>query len=137
MGLYPSTSLWPSTGLYPEAGGEIPPTVTTGTAVLITETSSSLGSLINPNSLQTHYCAEYGITDTYGSNTPTLIAGTAATSDTFYSPASGLTSGHLYHFRVVAWSAAGTAYGADRTFITEFGPNDPHVRLVQDAGRGQ
>lgn len=130
---YPSASLYPqTTGLYPGDGVEVPPTVVTGAASGMTTSQVTLAGSINPNGLQTHYFFQYGDEGSYGNVSPTWNAGTASVniSRTIY----GLDSATFYHYRLVGWSAAGTAYGADRTFASDFGPNDYRPSPVHEAG---
>lgn len=134
MGLYPNTALWPATDLYPEAGGELPPSVTTGSASEITTTGARLAGSIDPNDLQAHYYFEYGPAG-YGLTSGTFVAGTAAGNVS--RAVSGLTSATYYHFRLVAFTAAGFGYGADVTFATDYTRDDPHISPVHDAARGQ
>lgn len=134
MGLYPSTSLWPSTGLYPEANGEVPPSVTTGSASGITTTQATLAGSIDPNGLQAHYYFEYGPTG-YGFTSGTFVAGTAPTNVS--RTISDLSSAYYYHYRLVAFSAAGFGYGGDATFVTDYARDDPRLSPVHIAGRGQ
>jgi len=96
----------------------VPPTVTTGTATAITDSGSTLHAKINPNGQKTSYFFEYGKTTSYGSTTATVEAGGAETTAEFAQVVSGLESGTLYHFRIVASNAAGNVIGADATFKT-------------------
>ncbi|MET0557342.1 MAG: S1 family peptidase [Solirubrobacterales bacterium] len=96
----------------------VPPTVTTGSATGTTDSGSTLRAKINANGQKTSYFFEYGKTTAYGSSTPMVEAGEAETSAEFTQAISGLESGTLYHFRIVASSAPGTVVGTDATFTT-------------------
>jgi hypothetical protein len=94
------------------------PSVKTGAATSIKQTSAVLNGTINPNGSETKYWFQWGLTTAYGSTgaVHSLKTGTAAVS--VHETASGLTPDVKYHYRLVAQNAAGTAYGADRTFKT-------------------
>lgn len=133
---YPGTALFPqSTGLYPgDAGADLPPSVTTGAASSITTTTALLAGSIDPNDFQTHYFFQYG-GDTFEQTSATWVAGTAPVNVS--RTISGLTSATHYHFRLVAYSAAGTTYGLGSTFATDFSRDDRRVLLVHTADRAQ
>ena len=96
----------------------LPPTVTTGTASGITETTATVSGSVNPNGSKVSDCHfEYGTTTAYGSTVPcsqTVGAGTAAVAVS--AQFSGLTPNAVYHFRLVATNAVGKSIGADATF---------------------
>jgi hypothetical protein len=96
------------------------PTVTTGSASALTDTTATLGGTVNPNGAATTYHFEYGPTTFYGGNVPipdgSAGSGSAVVSAT--ANAAGLTASTLYHFRLVATNSAGTTNGADATFTT-------------------
>ena len=95
------------------------PTVNTGEATGIQETSATLNGTLNPNWSNAHYYFQYGKSTSYGSNVPVPPgndAGAGNSSVPASSTATGLEPGQVYHFRLVASNAAGTAYGVDRTF---------------------
>ena len=58
---------------------------------------------------------EWGETIAYGNTTPTQ---SKETGESFSQVITGLDPGTTYHFRAFATNAAGTSYGADRTFTT-------------------
>jgi uncharacterized delta-60 repeat protein len=104
-------------------GTNAAPQVTTGSATGIVRTGAVLNGMVNPYSLPTTAHFEYGLTTSYGSTTADAALGNAYTGVTTSSIISGLTDNTLYHYRLVATSAAGTTYGADATFTTA--PNPP------------
>lgn len=69
----------------------------------------------------TKYFFEYGTTTSYGTKVPALPKETKPGEMTVLASeaVSGLKSGTLYHYRVVAESLAGTHTGTDRTLITK------------------
>jgi uncharacterized repeat protein (TIGR03803 family) len=107
-----------------------PPTVTTGTATSITNTSVVLNGTVNPNSLATDWQFEYGTSTAYGAVIPvtagSLAAGTAAVPVS--TSLSGLTNNTTYHFRLRAASNAGITNGANGTFTT--GTGNPQAPIV-------
>lgn len=131
---FPATDLYPqATGLYPgDASAPVLPTVVTGGASGMTTSTVILGGSINPNGWQTHFFFQYGDEGSYGFNSPTWNGGTAPSN--FFKTITGLDSATYYHYRLVGYSAAGTAYGADKTFATEFGPHDYRPSPVHEAG---
>lgn len=97
-----------------------PPVVTTG-AASPDDTSAELVGTIDTFGAQTTYHFEYGLTGNYGARVPVNregLAGSSRTPRTFQQTAKGLQPGTEYHYRLVATNAAGTSYGADRTFTT-------------------
>ena len=94
------------------------PTVTTGAASSIKDTSAVLNGTVNPNGAVTSYRFEWGLTTGYGllSAPASLKAGTKAVA--VKTTASDLQPGTTYHYRVDAYSASGLVYGRDRTFKT-------------------
>ncbi len=94
------------------------PTVGTGPATNITDTSATLTATVNPNGNQTGIGFQYGITSAYGQASSTHQVGGGTKPVTVKSTITGLTPGTVYHYHVVALNKAGTASGADRTFTT-------------------
>jgi hypothetical protein len=98
------------------------PTVTTGGASLIGQSTATLGGKINPNGAATTYHFEYGLTTAYGQTTSpgSLAVGIKTISVT--APVSGLLPGTRYHYRLDATNAFGTVFGSDRSFRTTGSP---------------
>jgi len=97
------------------------PSVTTGAATDVAQTSATLNGTINPNGTSTNYYFEYGKDTSYGSTTETANAGSGTTDVSVSVELTGLTSGTTYHFRLVATNNSGTTYGLDVTFVTSSG----------------
>lgn len=91
---------------------------TTESATDVTREAASLGAMVNPHGLDTHYSFEYGTTKHYGSSTASKDVGSGIEDVPASSSISGLEAGRLYHYRVLATSEIGTTYGEDRTFTT-------------------
>jgi hypothetical protein len=97
-----------------------PPTVTTGAASSITQTSATLHAEVNPNGQKVTECKlEYGTTTAYGSSAPCEAPpGSVNKLVTVTASLTGLTAVTTYHFRIVATNAQGTSEGNDETFAT-------------------
>jgi hypothetical protein len=96
------------------------PTATTNAASSVTMTGASLNGSVNPHDSQTSYHFDYGLSTSYGSQTPASDVNIG--SDNIVHSASqtltGLTPGTTYHFRIVATNAVSTSDGADQTLTT-------------------
>ena len=99
-----------------------PPVAVTSPASGVGPTTATLGGTVNPNGQPTTWYVEYGTSTGYGTKTPTTDAGAGSSSKTVSIAVTGLTAGRTYHFRFVATSSAGTALGADATFVTAEAP---------------
>ncbi|MBU1695208.1 MAG: hypothetical protein KKC51_14770, partial [Verrucomicrobia bacterium] len=101
-----------------EAGGTPAPDATTAAAGSLGATSAVFNATVNPRGSSTAACFEYGLTAGYGLTTVTQQVGSGSAPTSVACAVSGLATSTLYHFRVRAWNAGGTTYGADRTFST-------------------
>jgi hypothetical protein len=94
------------------------PIAALGTPEKITGTSANVRGTVNPNGRETNFSFQYGLTTEYGQ--ATLPVGFPA--DNVPLPAGvgirKLTPNTLYHYRLVATSAAGSGASADSTFRT-------------------
>ena len=117
-------------------GSPVLPTTTTDAATSVSSGIATLNGSVNPNGYPTTYQFQYGTTTSYGSvTTPTSAgAGTVAVSTT--ADLTGLLAGTTYDFRVVATSVAGTAVGANLTFITAAQKTTPPVSPTPPATCG-
>jgi phosphodiesterase/alkaline phosphatase D-like protein len=102
-----------TTGTAPQAS---PPTVTTAAASSVTATGARLNGTVNPNGLSASYHFEYGTDTGYGTSTGTASAGSGSSGVSVNATLSGLVSGKVYHYRLVATNSAGTTNGGDRSF---------------------
>ncbi len=103
--------------VYTHAPGAMPNATTGGTDSL-TATSATLRGTVNPQGNATTAFFQYGATTAYGTNTGAQNVGSGTTATAFSTAVSGLASGTVYHYRVVATNSSGTTYGADGTFTT-------------------
>jgi hypothetical protein len=100
------------------AAAQSAPAAITLAATNITTSSVTVNGQINPNGAATTAWFEVGATTNYGTLSPTLAAGSGTSQVTASANFSGLFSGTLYHYRVVATNSFGTNFGLDATFTT-------------------
>ena len=96
----------------------VPPGVQTGPAQGVGVTTATLTGAVDPKTRSTTWWFEYGTSTAYGSKTSSQSAGSSSGAKAVSAGLKGLTSGVVYHFRLVAKSDAGTTTGADGTFQT-------------------
>jgi len=96
------------------------PEATTQAASSITVTGATLNASITPVGEATAYHFEYGTTTAYGQSAPVPdeAVGSGYEAVTKSKAIANLQPETTYHFRVVASSVEGTAYGEDMTFKT-------------------
>jgi hypothetical protein len=94
------------------------PSAVTGAASAITSSGATISGSVDPNGTQTSYLVEYGTSTAYGHSSLPASGGSGTSSVSISATLSGLRPRTVYHYRVVATSAAGTAVGIDRTFKT-------------------
>jgi Fibronectin type III domain len=92
------------------------PQVVTGSASSVTPTSATLNGTVNPSGRATTWYFEYGTSTSYGTKTQAKDAGSGTSPVAVSAQVTGLKTGSLYHFRIVATSDAGTSRGSDQTF---------------------
>jgi phosphodiesterase/alkaline phosphatase D-like protein len=107
-----------------------PPSVTTGVASAVLETSATLGGTLDPHGVDTTYRFEYGPTTLYGSQSAAASAGSGSGASDVSADLSGLAPSTTYHFRLVATNAGGTSTGDDATFTTPARPADPPAQTT-------
>jgi alpha-tubulin suppressor-like RCC1 family protein len=96
----------------------LPPTVTTDPADGIGENTATLHATVNPEGSDTQFFFEYGTDTSYGATTLLQVLGNGVTNLNQTDNLTGLAAGTLYHFRGVAYNAAGVSFGADQSFTT-------------------
>src|SRR5262249_31228212 len=102
------------------------PVVTTNPATNIASFSATLNGLLNPRGSTATVYFQYGLTTSYGSNTP-MQTGPGNTVQAISANISGLSASTKYHFRIVAHNVGGIAYGSDRIFTTLSATGPPVV----------
>jgi plastocyanin len=101
------------------------PTVSTGSAASLTETSATLKGALSAGGQATTYRFEYGPSTSYGKLTSTQSASLEAVGQEALAAVTGLLPDTLYHFRLVAENASGPQQGEDHTFTTASTPPPP------------
>ncbi len=88
----------------------------------VTYSSAILYGTVDARGLPTDYYFQYGTTAAYGTQTPLAPAGNGTLTVKLSQAVTGLAPVTLYHYRIVAVNAAGSAVGRDRTFRTAIVP---------------
>jgi phosphodiesterase/alkaline phosphatase D-like protein len=99
-----------------------PPAATTGVATNVTTSTATVAGAVNPNELSTTYSFQYGTTTAYGLQTDAVTLAASTDTQAVERALTGLRSGTLYHYRLIATNTAGTTVGADATFTTAGSP---------------
>jgi hypothetical protein len=94
------------------------PKATTGNAHDVSYGSATVNGTVNPAGAATSYYFQYGPTRAYGGQSAIGSAGAGAKGVAVSVGLAGLEPLTVYHYRLVAVSGAGTAFGDDRTFQT-------------------
>src|SRR5205085_2439066 len=104
-----------------------PPTVTTGAAASVSQTTATLSGSVNPNGSSVSECKlEYGTSPSYGSSAPCKPSpGSGANAVEVSAAITSLLANTSYHYRVSATNARGPSTCEDETFTTL--PNPPTV----------
>jgi DNA-binding beta-propeller fold protein YncE len=103
------------------------PTVVTGAASGVAQTSAVLNASVNPNGGTVSVCTlEYGTTTAYGSSAACVPSpGSGESTVAVSASVTGLSVNTTYHFRVLATNVGGTSAGSDQVFKTL--PKPPSV----------
>ena len=94
------------------------PTVTTGSATSVTDSSATLNATVSPNGADTFVTFQYGLDSTYGLTTTGTGIGSGASTMSVATNIGNLVSGTTYHFRVTGSNSQGVTSGADMIFTT-------------------
>ena len=102
--------------VYGAAKGPLPPAVVTGGAGEVSSSGAVLHGTVAAKGVATTYQFEYGTSKAYGSKIPASpeSAGEGRTRVEVTQAVTGLESGVLYHYRLVASNSAGMSYGEDK-----------------------
>jgi hypothetical protein len=111
--------------LAPQVAAASSPAVSTGAATGVTSSRARLTGTVNPGGRSTRFVFQFGRATTYGSQTALASAGSGTKAVAVRASLSGLRSGTVYHYRLVAINANGTSAGADRAFRTAGSPPPP------------
>ncbi len=96
------------------------PSVTTGAASAITQTTATAAGTITANGCTavTAYGIEYSTTNGFPNGSGTQVASTNLSGGNFSSALSGLISNTTYYYKAYATNGGGTGYGAQQSFTT-------------------
>ena len=94
------------------------PIVATIPATGISNTGMQFNGSVNPNGLATTYHFDYGTSTAYGQSTPTSSVAIGGSVVLVNAAVAGLTTGTLYHFRLVASNSSGSTSGNDTSAST-------------------
>jgi phosphodiesterase/alkaline phosphatase D-like protein len=113
----------------PKGVAPVAPTVVTGAASAVAQSSATLNATVNPNGSEVTECAfEYGTSTSYGKTASCAsLPGSGTSAVAVSAPISGLSASTVYHFRIVAKNAGGTSQGSDETLKTLAAPVAPTV----------
>jgi hypothetical protein len=102
------------------AGVNTIPSVTSGTASAITQTTATVSGTIPANgcSAVTAYGIEFSTTNGFPNGTGTAVASTNLSGINFSSALTGLAPSTTYYYKAYATNAGGTAYGTLGSFTT-------------------
>jgi hypothetical protein len=112
------------------------PTATTGGATTPAPGQLTLAGTVDPRGSATTYYFEFGTTTSYGTTTPVTSAGSGNSPVPVSAVASGLLTGVVYHYRVVAQNPSGVAKGGDRFQLTPQAPA-ANTQSATSPGSGQ
>jgi phosphodiesterase/alkaline phosphatase D-like protein len=94
------------------------PSVVTGAATGVAKSGAVLHGTVDPGGSATTYTFQYGPTVAYGGVTAARKAGQGDKPVQVLAGLGGLAPGTVYHYRIEAANALGSALGADRIFAT-------------------
>jgi hypothetical protein len=102
------------------AGVNTQPTITTGLATAITQTTATAGGTISTPGCSTAaaYGIEYSTTNNFTPGTGTQVFASNLTGTSYSAALTGLTSNTTYYYRAYATNPGGTAYGSQLSFTT-------------------
>jgi hypothetical protein len=93
------------------------PTVSTGPAQSVGNTTATLTGSLNPEGQSTQWAFQYGTSTLYGNQSATQTA-TGSSLQPVTAALTNLVPGTTYHYRLIAFSVDGQALGGDQTFVT-------------------
>jgi hypothetical protein len=100
-------------------------------AEAISPSGATLKGSFDPDSMATSYHFEYGTTTAYGEETEPEDGGSGSGVVTVGQPITGLPSGRVFHYRLVAENVNGTTYAPDETFRTGSAPDITGVHTTE------
>ena len=94
------------------------PTVATGAATSVKQSSAVLNGTVTPNGSNSEWYFAYGTTTAYGEKTSTKTVTAGQGTRSVSATVSGLASGTAYHYKLVAGNSGGIGAGDDKAFTT-------------------
>jgi hypothetical protein len=109
--------------------------VSTGEVQDLVPTGATVTGSLAPNGTEAFYEFEYGLTASFGEDSPQspVDAGSASETITASTELGDLTPNTTYHYRIVASNSYGVTYGEDATFTT---PGAPRITDEPVSGIG-
>lgn len=104
------------------AGAATKPTVRTGGATEVGQSTANVHGTVNPQGAATTYYFQYGTTRKYGAQTAVTSAGGGTKAVQASGAITLLAPATTYHYRIIATNALGATAGGDRTFKTQRQP---------------
>jgi hypothetical protein len=102
----------------------------TGAATDVDPDSATLHGSLNPDSMNTTYRFDYGLSTDYRQSTADLGPLSGGSDTPVSIPVADLQSGKTYHYRLVGVNSLGTTFGPDATFKTAAPPEISGVRAT-------
>ena len=113
------------------------PAAVTGAPLTIGPDNALVTGAVDTHGRSTTWWFEYGTSSSYGKASVKKSAGSKAGNQSVNTTLTGLAAATVYHYRLVAQSDAGKAYGADGTFTTTGVTMTAFARAVTYGGRIQ
>jgi hypothetical protein len=98
--------------------GHPPPGAATGSASQVGLRKATLTGTVSPNGADTAYSFQYGLSETYGLQTASVLVPAGTAPVPVATQLSGLAPGTVFHYRIVASHGPFVSYGADATLVT-------------------
>lgn len=98
-----------------------PPEVLTANPTVIASNGATLAGSVATENRPTTVYFEYGTSTAYGTRTPDQVIPAGGGVVPVSAPVSGLTTGVVYHFRMVGSNSGGTAAGSNVSFVPQVG----------------
>lgn len=94
------------------------PVVVSRPATNVGQSSATLNGTVNPEGQATSYVFQYGTSSAYGSQTPSVSAGSGTKTVAVSAGIGALAPNTTYHYRLAATNVNGTSYSHDFSFRT-------------------
>ncbi len=122
--------------LLPATASAKAPTVSTGSATAVEQTTATVRGKVNPQgNIGTVAFFQYGGNRLYGSQTPEQPLSATTKAQSVSAPLTGLAPFTTYHYRVVSRDGNRLRFGDDRTFKTDRQPLGLSLSATPDAVR--